>query len=388
MLLLLAAAAATTLAASAGARLVAPIRAGTQSQACAPGSVRAVIAGKTQCLTAGHRCAKRLDPQYHRYGFHCHTGRLRRARPSVPAPPAPPSDAPPGPLLNVVGTIDAPGDGTIEAGDGQIWVASVDTNSFMRIDPVSGNVIATVAARSGRPGYYGIGIGDGSVWLSNYEENTVSRLDPRTNEVTAVIPVGEQPEGIAVTQGAVWVADHHGGSVTRIDPATNHAVATIPIGPSGDSGPHDITFAAGSLWVDVPNIGAIVRIDPVTNRVLATIALQGGACRVVAGDSDGIWVAGGACGGVIHGALTKIDPATNAVASQLDSRQLGGEAAGVAVVSDSVWVAVRPGLVVRVARATGDIVARFSTSGAPQAFAFANGSLWLRKIDQVVQVRP
>jgi hypothetical protein len=45
--------------------------------ACRPGSVPAVIGGKRRCLRHGQRCRRRLDRQYHRYGFHCHTGRLR-----------------------------------------------------------------------------------------------------------------------------------------------------------------------------------------------------------------------------------------------------------------------------------------------------------------------
>jgi uncharacterized repeat protein (TIGR01451 family) len=43
---------------------------------CAHGFVDAVVSGKHQCLRRGQRCARRLDRQYHRYGFHCHRGRL------------------------------------------------------------------------------------------------------------------------------------------------------------------------------------------------------------------------------------------------------------------------------------------------------------------------
>lgn len=50
------------------------------AKTCAAGAVRAVINGKQTCLRAGQRCAKRFDRQYHRYGFHCHTGRLRADR--------------------------------------------------------------------------------------------------------------------------------------------------------------------------------------------------------------------------------------------------------------------------------------------------------------------
>jgi virginiamycin B lyase len=368
---------AAVLAAASGGGTASLAGASSSPVACVP----AVISGKHHCLRVGQRCQKRLDRQYHRYGFHCHSGRLTRAARPKP-PPAPPASPPA--LPNVLATLPVPGDGTIEAGDGQVWVANVEGESIMRIDPSTARVVATVAARSGRPGYYGIGLGEGAVWLSNYVDNTVARLDPSDGALTAVVPVGEQPEGIAAAAGAVWVANHHGGSVSHIDPTTNRVVATVSVGPAGDGGPHDITAAAGSIWTVVPNLGAVVRIDPETNRVLATIHVTGGACRVVAGAADAVWVAGGACGG----ALTRIDPATNTVVTELRSSELGGQAAGVAIVDDSVWVAVRPGRVVRVDRATGRIAARFATSGEPQAIAFADGSLWLRKIGEVLRVQP
>jgi pimeloyl-ACP methyl ester carboxylesterase len=52
---------------------------------CRSGTTPAVIAGKSVCLRRGQKCLKRLDRQYHRYGFHCHSGRL--TRPIKPKPP-------------------------------------------------------------------------------------------------------------------------------------------------------------------------------------------------------------------------------------------------------------------------------------------------------------
>jgi uncharacterized repeat protein (TIGR01451 family) len=48
------------------------------SAACARAETAATIAGKRTCLRAGMKCQKRLDRQYHRYRFHCHSGRLTR----------------------------------------------------------------------------------------------------------------------------------------------------------------------------------------------------------------------------------------------------------------------------------------------------------------------
>jgi hypothetical protein len=48
-----------------------------------------VIGGKRLCLRAGQRCLKRLDRQYHRYKFHCHSGLLTRNAPPKPVPLTP-----------------------------------------------------------------------------------------------------------------------------------------------------------------------------------------------------------------------------------------------------------------------------------------------------------
>ncbi len=57
----------------------------TASKPCPKGSVAAVIGGKGACLKAGLKCKRALDRQYHRYGFHCHTGRLVHSKPKPPA---------------------------------------------------------------------------------------------------------------------------------------------------------------------------------------------------------------------------------------------------------------------------------------------------------------
>jgi len=78
------------------------------STQCTRGSVSAVIGGKRTCLKAGQTCKRSLDKQYHRYKFHCHTGRLARMSASpAPRPPAPPTSTPqpprPGQLVDVGG---------------------------------------------------------------------------------------------------------------------------------------------------------------------------------------------------------------------------------------------------------------------------------------------
>jgi uncharacterized repeat protein (TIGR01451 family) len=56
--------------------------------ACKPSETRAAIGGKPTCLRVGKACQKKLDRQYHRYRFHCHTGRLTRTVNPKLKPPA------------------------------------------------------------------------------------------------------------------------------------------------------------------------------------------------------------------------------------------------------------------------------------------------------------
>jgi hypothetical protein len=49
------------------------------AKACGPGYVSASLSWGHKCLRAGQYCKIKGDREYHRYGFHCHTGRLSRS---------------------------------------------------------------------------------------------------------------------------------------------------------------------------------------------------------------------------------------------------------------------------------------------------------------------
>jgi hypothetical protein len=50
----------------------------TAAKSCSSGYKHAVIGGKHKCLRKGQFCSKSKDGQYHKYGFHCHNGRLKK----------------------------------------------------------------------------------------------------------------------------------------------------------------------------------------------------------------------------------------------------------------------------------------------------------------------
>jgi uncharacterized repeat protein (TIGR01451 family) len=93
---------------------------------CKPGFKHAVIAGKERCLHLHQKCLKRYDRQYHRYGFHCHNGRLTaRRKPKPPPPPPPPPPSPPSADLSVT-VSDAPD--PVAVGDDLRYTAAVGSD--------------------------------------------------------------------------------------------------------------------------------------------------------------------------------------------------------------------------------------------------------------------
>jgi hypothetical protein len=59
--------------------VVATAAGGTTVRTCGSGFVHADLRSGEKCLRKGQYCRIKADREYHRYGFHCHTGRLSRA---------------------------------------------------------------------------------------------------------------------------------------------------------------------------------------------------------------------------------------------------------------------------------------------------------------------
>jgi hypothetical protein len=75
----------------------------TAASKCRAGFKPAVIGGKHACLKSGQTCNRQLDKQYHRYGFHCHSGRLVKKKATPPVIPPPPTPQLPGRKIDIGG---------------------------------------------------------------------------------------------------------------------------------------------------------------------------------------------------------------------------------------------------------------------------------------------
>jgi len=363
---------------------------------CARGSVAAVVEGKRVCLRRGQRCRTRLDRVYHRYGFHCHTGRLTGGPGPAPAPPLPAG--------KVLATIRAPSTGGVAIGAGSVWVANLLPHTLTRIDPATNAVSATISIGDGLlDPFHGptrVAFGHGTIWVLDGAADCgcVHRVDPATNAIVATINLGTPvrfrvaPFAIAVRPEAVWIALREGieaasnGSVVRVDPATNSVVGVIGAGSNPDfGGATGLAANASGVWTSVPSMRSVLRIDPATNSVVATTSgLTCGEGQVAADDALGVWIAD--CD-----VVRQLDPRTNQFVRRVAiPGATGGGVRGIAIGDGSVWaqaaslVRIDPRRGVPTGRTPLDV----SLVWGEYSIAIGFGSVWVRQQDRVVRIRP
>ena len=155
--------------------------------------------------------------------------------------------------------------GTIAFGFGALWVSIPADDTLLRIDPET-NEVVTWTEGIETPGL--VAIGPDAIWVSLFAEHgfeaapdepAVARIDPATGDVLASIVTGGglgDEGGLAATPDAIWVRAPEPW-LARIDPATNEVVDVIDT----VSGPGDITVAFGSVWVTTER-GEVIRLEP------------------------------------------------------------------------------------------------------------------------------
>ena len=269
----------------------------------------------------------------------------------------------------------------VAVGGGSVW--AIDSASrFRRID-VKADTVAATGSTAGLPA--GIAVGLGSVWIANQEgstatSGTVTVVDPRTGRVRRVLPIDvrqavpNEPtfSDIAVDENArsgraVWVASPFALSVKRIRPRLGSIVATVPV---GGTTARLLAVGEGAVWVTT-NF-ALLRIDPARNAVVARIPLPFDPRDVAAG-AGGVWIANGT-----GNSVWMLDPQTNRV---VDRIPVGLEPFALAVGSDSVWVANRrDGTVSRIDPGRGAVTATIQVGGFPVDIAVGASGAWVASL--------
>jgi branched-chain amino acid transport system substrate-binding protein len=230
----------------------------------------------------------------------------------------------------------------IAAGEGAVWVGSAGvergqtlgyTGSISKIDPQSAVVTRTVRLSNPTselppsdvlPGVSQFAIGAGSLWAIN-PDFTVARIDPASGDLVATVPV-RAGAAIAAEGDDIWVVGDDFRSVQLIDPQTNRPGQRVEVGASFVA---DIALGGGSVWASAPDDGVVWRIEPRPKPITRTIEVGRGATSISFAEGA-LWVAN-----TLEGTVLRIDPATNSVEG---ATSIGGTPLGIAAEKGNVWV--------------------------------------------------
>jgi outer membrane protein assembly factor BamB len=164
----------------------------------------------------------------------------------------------------------------IVTGFGSAWMADTDTQTLLRMDPVT----RRVTARFPLDGSMNITPGQGAMWvgLTRNRAFRLVRIDPRTNRIVARLHTPDVPGGSTASVPAVvgdnlWLLSAE--AAVRIDPASGHAIATVRTAHGGYQ-MRSLAVVDDDLWVQISD-GRLLRLDGATGRRKATFQVPDGS---------------------------------------------------------------------------------------------------------------
>jgi streptogramin lyase len=94
-----------------------------------------------------------------------------------------------------------------------VWLSS--TNDLTRVDPTSGQVVATLHLGSGATS---VTFADGSAWVTFMSRHRVIQVDLATNEQIGELDIGLAPITVYAAFDALWVTDYDAGNLWKVTP--------------------------------------------------------------------------------------------------------------------------------------------------------------------------
>lgn len=183
----------------------------------------------------------------------------------------------------------------ITVGD-DVWVAVRTHGTVLRVDAGSGRVVGSPLPAGRSP--IALARAGRTVWVADYDGGEVLRLDARTGRTVGRPIAAGSPIALAVDGRRVWVADYAGDAVIALDRRTGRVLGRTAV----DQGPVAVAVAPGGVWVASSFGASVTRIDPQTRRVIGKVSAPHPQDMVVSGGS--VWVANR------PGGLVRIDART------------------------------------------------------------------------------
>lgn len=150
----------------------------------------------------------------------------------------------------------------ITEGGGAIWIASTYNRQLLKVNPKSGETIASFPTPGAqKTGAHGMEWVDGKIWVAVPPSATIYQLDPQNNlKVIHSIPApGNRPHGLAWDNGYLWCVETNHRAIYKLDPKDGRQVDKIEILTSYPE-PHGMTRFDEVFWYCDATTEAVCRI--------------------------------------------------------------------------------------------------------------------------------
>ena len=259
------------------------------------------------------------------------------------------------------------------------WVADARDGELVKIDPVTGEAISSVALSDSPKA---LALGTGSVWVGDPEAGQLFQVDKDTEELVGEpIDIGDPSETMSLSIGteAVWVVSS--GELRMIDLETSE-VTVVETAPQ----PIDVAANLGTVWVFDGELG-LMMLDASTGESLSDpIPIRGRTADVYAG-AEGIWVADRG-----DDTIVSVDPENGQL---LVTAQVQGSYLDLGFDSSAMWVLSRAsgstGYLTPIGLETGEPLADpLLLDGDPVDVATGAGAVWvaLRGEQAIARIDP
>jgi YVTN family beta-propeller protein len=244
----------------------------------------------------------------------------------------------------VLASLRVSNDGDVAtSADGSLWLARTTSGEVQRLDPRTGDVVATVELEVGLRG--GLAVSPGAIWVASGRNNHVWRIDTATNRVAKMLTVGAFPWSMAVSGDSLWVCSRDDAQgLWRIDTTTDQVTAKIDVTeqapgktPSQCSG---VAAAPdGSVWLISSNPSSLesdlFHLDPTNNTIGTPAHLGAGVASSFAVTAEGVWIVSNDLASKNHTyILHRADPLTGVLVGNLSLNQ---QSNSVMVAGGALW---------------------------------------------------
>ncbi|HET9522127.1 MAG TPA: hypothetical protein VFO73_13850 [Candidatus Limnocylindrales bacterium] len=221
---------------------------------------------------------------------------------------------------------------------GSLWVTT-ETNRMLRFDASTGASLGEIPLDAFP---LESAVGFGAVWSPSYDDGTVTRIDPATGEVVATIEIapfkGDGVRDLAVGTELLWAITPRQDVLVGIDPATNTIAREVPLA----TGLHcEVRALAGRVWIeDCESADGFHVIDEAAGREIGRYGAGVTGLGMPFHENGGVaWFPTGDEVAPFSTAIIPVDVATlqNAELASVEVGVIGG---GFVPGFDSVWYSV------------------------------------------------